>query len=96
MVTAPLSSVVQKRDLHIGGLGAEAASTLAAVAGTVPGAAESLSRFARRAARDADDFLRANPWAALAAAAAAGAAAGYLLSMTQQRSRRSRLSRMFR
>ena len=96
MVTAPLSSVVQKKDLHIGGLGAEAVSTLAAVADTVPEAAESLTRFARRAARQADDFLHANPWSVLAVAAAAGAAAGYLLSLSQQRSRRSRFSRMFR
>ncbi|HEX3848662.1 MAG TPA: hypothetical protein VHV81_14860 [Steroidobacteraceae bacterium] len=95
MVTAPLSSVVQKKDLHIGGLGAEAASTLAAVAEQVPDAAESLARWGRRAARQANDFLRANPWAALAVAAAAGAAAGYLLSQ-QQRARGSRFTRMFR
>jgi ElaB/YqjD/DUF883 family membrane-anchored ribosome-binding protein len=94
MVTAPLSSVVQKKDLHIGGLGAEATGTLASVTDAVPDMAESWVRWARGAAREADDFLRSNPWTALAAAAAAGVAAGYLLS--QQRSRGSRFSRVFR
>jgi ElaB/YqjD/DUF883 family membrane-anchored ribosome-binding protein len=35
---------------------------------------------ARDAARDADDYVHDNPWAALAVVALAGVAAGYLLS----------------
>jgi len=80
MITAPSSSVAQKRDLHVGGLGADASGALAAVTDRIPGLAQDWSRWARRAAREADDFVRANPWTALAVVAAAGLAAGYMLS----------------
>ena len=86
MVTAPLSSVTQKKDLHIGGLGADAAGALAAVTDRIPEISESWARWAQGAAREADQFLRRNPWTALAVVAAAGLAAGYLLSQ-QQRAR---------
>jgi ElaB/YqjD/DUF883 family membrane-anchored ribosome-binding protein len=79
MLTAHPSSVAQKRDLHVGGLGASASGALAAVADRVP-EMDSWLRTARNAAREADDYVRAQPWAALAAVAVIGLAAGYLLS----------------
>ena len=93
MVTAPLSSVVQKKDLHVGGLGAAASNTLAAVTDRIPDITDSWSRWARGAAREADDFLRSNPWTALAVVAAAGVAAGYLISQRRPRGILSRLRR---
>jgi ElaB/YqjD/DUF883 family membrane-anchored ribosome-binding protein len=43
-------------------------------------AADSWLERARDVAQDADDYVRDNPWAALAVAALVGLAAGYLLS----------------
>jgi ElaB/YqjD/DUF883 family membrane-anchored ribosome-binding protein len=84
MLTTHPSSVVQKRDLHVGGLGASASGALAAVADPMSGAAESLFKKARNAARDADDYVHDNPWAALAVVALVGLAAGYVLSRRSQ------------
>jgi len=80
MLTTHPSSVVQKRDLHVGGLGSSASGALAAVTEPLRDAADSWLEKARDVAQEADDFLRANPLAALAVAALAGLAAGYLLS----------------
>ena len=80
MLTTHPSSVVQKRDLHVGGLGSSASGALAAVSDPVRDAADSWLERARDAAQDADDYVRGNPWAALAVAALVGLAAGYLLS----------------
>jgi ElaB/YqjD/DUF883 family membrane-anchored ribosome-binding protein len=80
MLTALPSSVVQKRDLHVGGLGSNAFGALAAVADPVRDAADSWLVKARDAARDADDYVHNNPWAALAVVAVLGMAAGYILS----------------
>jgi ElaB/YqjD/DUF883 family membrane-anchored ribosome-binding protein len=83
MLTTHPSSVVQKRDLHVGGLGASASGALAAVAEPMSGTAETWLRKARNAARDADDYVHDNPWAALAVVALIGLAAGYALSRRQ-------------
>jgi ElaB/YqjD/DUF883 family membrane-anchored ribosome-binding protein len=80
MLTTHPSSVVQKRDLHVGGLGASASGALAAVTDPTSGEVESWIRKARNAARDADDYVHDNPWAALAVVALVGLAAGYVLS----------------
>jgi ElaB/YqjD/DUF883 family membrane-anchored ribosome-binding protein len=80
MLTTHPSSVVQKRDLHVGGLGSSASGALAAVTDPLRDAADSWLERARDVAQEADEFLRRNPLASLAIAALAGLAAGYLLS----------------
>jgi ElaB/YqjD/DUF883 family membrane-anchored ribosome-binding protein len=80
MMTTSPSSVVQKRDLHIGGIGASASGALAAVTDPLNDAADSWLHRARIAAQDTDEYVRANPWVALAVVAAVGLAAGYLLA----------------
>jgi ElaB/YqjD/DUF883 family membrane-anchored ribosome-binding protein len=75
MLTTHPSSVVQKRDLHVGGLGSSASGALASFADPMRSADSWLER-----AREADDYVRDNPWAALAVVALVGLAAGYLLS----------------
>jgi ElaB/YqjD/DUF883 family membrane-anchored ribosome-binding protein len=80
MLTTHPSSVVQKRDLHVGGLGLNASGALAAVADPIADAADSWVDRLRTAAIEVDDYVHDNPWAALAVVALAGAAAGYLLS----------------
>ncbi len=80
MMTAHPSTGVQKRDLHVGGLGAGASGALAAVTGPVRQPADSWLIKARDAARDADDYIHANPWAALAVVALVGLTAGFVLS----------------
>jgi len=84
MLTTHPSSVVQKRDLHVGGLGSSASGALAAVTDPMSGEVESWIRKARNAARDADDYVHDNPWAALAVVALVGLAAGYVLSRRSQ------------
>ena len=80
MLTTHPGSVVQKRDLHVGGLGAEAAGVLAAVTDPAADRIYSWRDRARSAAMDADGYVRVHPWAALTAVAAVGLAAGYLLA----------------
>jgi len=80
LLTTNPNSVVQKRDLHVGGLGGSVSGALAAVADPANDAAESWVRRARLTVRDADDFVHDNPWAALAVVGLLGLAAGYLLS----------------
>jgi len=85
MLTALSSSVPQKRDLHVGGLGSSASGALAAVSESISGGHESWlheSWFeaARDAVRDADDYVHQNPWAALAVVALVGLAAGLVLA----------------
>ena len=80
MLTADPSSVIQKRDLHVGGLGASVAGPLAAVADPVGEGVENWAKRARHAVRDADDFVHDNPYAALAVVGLLALAAGYLLS----------------
>ncbi len=80
MLTTHPNSVFQKRDLHVGGLGLSASGALAAVTEPARDTADSWLVRARDVAQEADDFVRGNPWAALAVAALVGLAAGYLLS----------------
>jgi len=80
MLTTHPSSVAQKRDLHVGGLGSSAAGALAAVADPMTDAADSWVDRVLGAVSDADDYVHDNPWAALAVVALLGVAAGYLLS----------------
>jgi len=80
MMTTHPSAGVQKRDLHVGGLGTSASGALAAVTEPMHDATASWFVKARDAARDADDFVHGNAWAALAAVALVGLAAGYLLA----------------
>jgi ElaB/YqjD/DUF883 family membrane-anchored ribosome-binding protein len=80
MLTTHPSSVVQKRDLHVGGLGSSASGALAAVTDPVADLADSWLDRAWNAAQTAEDYVREKPWAALAVAAMVGLAAGFLLS----------------
>jgi ElaB/YqjD/DUF883 family membrane-anchored ribosome-binding protein len=80
MLTTHPSSVFQKRDLHVGGLGSSASGALAAVTDPVRETADSWLDRAREAAQEADDYVRHNPWSAIAVVALVGLAAGYLLS----------------
>jgi ElaB/YqjD/DUF883 family membrane-anchored ribosome-binding protein len=80
MLTTHPSSVAQKRDLHVGGLGSSASGALAAVREPLSGGHESWLRSARNAARDADDYVHQNPWTALAVVALVGLAAGFVVS----------------
>jgi ElaB/YqjD/DUF883 family membrane-anchored ribosome-binding protein len=80
MLTTHPNSVVQKRDLHVGGLGSSASGALAAVTEPLNVAADSWLEKARDVAQDADDYVRGNPWAAIAVVALVGLAAGYLLA----------------
>ena len=90
MLTSHPNSVIQKRDLHVGGLGFNAAGALAAVADPevdmngMEDAAERWLNRIRDAARDADDYVHNNPWPALAAVGLVGLAVGYLLSRRLQ------------
>jgi ElaB/YqjD/DUF883 family membrane-anchored ribosome-binding protein len=79
MLTTHPNSVAQKRDLHVGGLGSSASGALAAVTEPLY-AADSWLEKARDVAQDADDYVRGNPWAAIAVVGLVGLAAGYLLS----------------
>jgi ElaB/YqjD/DUF883 family membrane-anchored ribosome-binding protein len=80
MLTAPTSSVEQKRDLHVGGLGASASGALAAVTEPAVDLVDSWLARARDTAQAADDYVRERPWSALAVVALLGLAAGFLLS----------------
>jgi ElaB/YqjD/DUF883 family membrane-anchored ribosome-binding protein len=84
MLTAHPSSVAQKRDLHVGGLGANAGGALAAVTYPLLDSADWIDR-TRDAARNADDYVRDSPRAALAVAALVGLTAGFLLSRALKR-----------
>ena len=80
MLTALTSSVEQKRDLHVGGLGASASGALAAVTEPAVDLVDSWLARARDTAQAADDYVRERPWSALAVVALLGLAAGFLLS----------------
>jgi ElaB/YqjD/DUF883 family membrane-anchored ribosome-binding protein len=77
MLTAHPSTVQQKRDLHVGGLGStRSTSSLAPVSEALIDEAGSwLDR-----AREAETFIRRNPWTAVALVGLVGMAAGFALS----------------
>jgi len=80
MLTAHPSSVSQKRDLHVGGLGASATGALAAVTYPMLDTADTWIDRTRDAVRDADEYVRDRPWTALAVVALVGLTVGILLS----------------
>jgi ElaB/YqjD/DUF883 family membrane-anchored ribosome-binding protein len=80
MLTVHPNTTNQKRDLHVGGLGMSTSGTLAAVTDRILDAEETWLDRARDAARQTDNFVKGNPWAALAVMAAASFAAGFYLS----------------
>ena len=61
MLTTHPSSVFQKRDLHVGGLGSGASGALAAVTEPARDAADSWLERARDAAQEADDLCARQP-----------------------------------
>jgi ElaB/YqjD/DUF883 family membrane-anchored ribosome-binding protein len=85
MLTAHPSSVAQKRDLHVGGLGANATGALAAVTYPALDSADTWIDRTRDVARNADDYVRNSPGAALAVVALVGLTAGFLLSRAFKR-----------
>lgn len=84
MLTSSPNAVVQKRDLHVGGLGSSAVGALAAVTDPAIDSARSWLRTADVASRQMNDFVRRSPWSAIAVVAVLGLAAGYVLSRRGQ------------
>jgi ElaB/YqjD/DUF883 family membrane-anchored ribosome-binding protein len=92
MIAARNTVFSEKKDLHIGGLGANARTRLATMADPkghhaiiwarpfLQQAQDALQSAARQAAQNANYALRNNPWAALGLGAALGLTVGYLLS----------------
>ena len=80
MLTAHPNTIIQKRDLHVGGLGMSRSGTFGAVTDRVFDAEDTWLDKARDALRDTDDFVKGNTWAALAVMAAVSFAAGFYLS----------------
>jgi len=83
MMTSLNSAIAEKRDLHVGGLGATASAGLATIieplAAPALDGSEALLSKARDVALSVDDYIHDNPWAAVGVVALIGAAAGYLL-----------------
>jgi ElaB/YqjD/DUF883 family membrane-anchored ribosome-binding protein len=92
MMVARNGAVSEKRDLHIGGLGANAQARLATLADFrgrdalirarpfLQQARDAVQGVASQAVQNANYALRNNPWAALGLGAALGLTVGYLLS----------------
>lgn len=74
------NSATGKKDLHVGGLGAASAGSLAAVVEPLVDASEDWIERARELVRTADDYVRENPWQAIGAVALLGVTLGFLLS----------------
>jgi ElaB/YqjD/DUF883 family membrane-anchored ribosome-binding protein len=81
-MSTPMSNHhVEKRDLHVGGIGASSVSgTLAAAVDPLIDASENWMQRMRDLARSADEFVRDNPWQAMGAVALVGVTLGYLLA----------------
>jgi ElaB/YqjD/DUF883 family membrane-anchored ribosome-binding protein len=80
MLTAHPSTVLQKKDLHVGGLGLTARANASAPRGYV---ADDLNDSAQSwvdRARNAEVFIRTNPWTAVALVGLVGLAAGVALA----------------
>jgi len=92
MIAARNSVFPEKKDLHVGGLGANAQARLATMADPkrhdaiiralpfLQQAREAVQSAGRQAVQNANYALRNNPWAALGLGAALGLTVGYLLS----------------
>jgi ElaB/YqjD/DUF883 family membrane-anchored ribosome-binding protein len=90
MMAAQNSVFSEKKDLHVGGLGANAQARLATLADPrghdtlsrpfLQQAREAVQSAAREVVQNANYALRDNPWAALGLGAALGLTVGYLLS----------------
>ena len=92
MIAARNSGFSEKRDLHVGGLGANARARLATVADPrgrdmmrqsrpfLQQAREAVQSAAREVVQNANHALRDNPWTALGLGAALGLTVGYLIS----------------
>jgi hypothetical protein len=80
MLVSSSSSVNQKRDLHVGGLGSDGAGAPSTIVNPMIEAAGSWLQRGKMAARNTDEFVRMNPWTALALVALAALAAGLLAS----------------
>ena len=92
MIAARNSAFSDKKDLHVGGLGANAQARFAtmfdpeghdAIIQARPflqQARDAVQSAAREAVQNANYALRNNPWAALGLGAALGLTVGYLLS----------------
>jgi ElaB/YqjD/DUF883 family membrane-anchored ribosome-binding protein len=79
MLTSP-NSANAKKDLHVGGLGANPAGALAAVIDPLVDASDDWMQKARELVSTADDYVRNNPWQAIGVMAIVGVTLGYLLS----------------
>ncbi len=79
MLTNP-NSATGKKDLHVGGVGADSSAALASVIDPLVDASEDWIRKAKDLANSADEFVRENPWRALGAVALIGVTVGYWLS----------------
>ena len=92
MLATRNSAFSQKKDLHVGGLGANARARLATMADATGRDAirrarpflqqtrDAVQSAAREVVQNANYALRSNPWAALGLGAALGLTVGYLLS----------------
>ena len=92
MIAARNSTFPEKKDLHFGGLGANAQARLATMADAtgrgaigrarpfLQQARDAVQSAAREVVQNANYALRSNPWAALGLGAALGLTVGYLLS----------------
>jgi len=80
MLMSRPNSLEQKRDLHFGGVGLQAAPALAAVADPVRNLTDSWVQRGRDAVRAAEDFARDHPLAAVALVGFIGLGLGLLLA----------------
>jgi ElaB protein len=80
MGSANHSTVVEKKDLHVGGVGTNVSGALAGIAEPMVNGADTWVRRARYAARNADDYVRDRPWQAIGVVALLALAVGYLVS----------------
>jgi hypothetical protein len=80
MLTSHSNSFVQKRDLHVGGLGSSGSDGSAMLIDPAIELTGSWLHRSKAAVRNANGHVRTNPWTALALVALAGVALGYWLS----------------
>jgi ElaB/YqjD/DUF883 family membrane-anchored ribosome-binding protein len=80
MLTAHPSTVFQKKDLHIGGLGSSRRENAPAYIAANSDVLLDRANGWLNKARDAEDFIRTNPWTAVALVGLMGLAAGIALS----------------